>query len=188
MYKMPPESQAFGAVFSTRKDIKFIEHQFPFKLQVILDMKTQVIFTPPVHYAKPNLTMHLAITSDNGGISVSPFEVQGPFNENEQHVVGGVVIGVGGEEKLIIVSSEYPIYNTRDVLQGYGPYIYLLKVRADDDTVLLMSRSGYNNGKPYTFQNSYGGRKGILIDEKNENQLTITHINGETLIERKTIK
>lgn len=181
-----PELAVLGKVFKT-KALEFIQPKFEFKF-TNFETESYCTFTPPIRYSKrPCIeTAHLYISSDTGIITVTPFEVGNPNDKTEANVLGGVVIGYGGEENIILAVSERFLPNQTPIHS-----LNLLKVHEKDLSIFVRPALKKNGATPlpvYQLENQtkvFGiSRIGLGIFT---NGISITHKNNRTLIETKTI-
>ena len=120
--------------------------------------------------------------SDRGGISLQPFQVEDNFPEGTPHVCGGIVIAIGAEDRLVYVSSEYPLRDHAYNYLGDASYQYLLKANLNDFDVVVEPVLAKHNGHPYVLENDYDGRPGLLLSGNNGLELIDT--GGRVLVRR----
>jgi len=166
-----------------KSEVRLIEPTFPLEVTPISDYKTTAIFTPPVHHARPAEPFNLTVQSTRGGIELAPFQILDNYGERAEHVVGGIVIGINHQERLVLVCNEYPL---NDVLGlngflGVVPHAYLIKVNPEDTDILVKPILEHHKGQPYVLQNRANQRIGLLLDGTG---LVITGQEDKILVER----
>ena len=162
-------------------DVRFTRPSFKFDFRHTSLYEAGGTFIPPVSHAKPREPFTIHVKSDRGGIVLQPFQVQDTFPERTAHVCGGVVIAIGGKDRLVLVSSEYPLYGMVDYYLGADSTQSLIKTDLNDFDVVVEPIQGQHNGHPYVLENDYDGRLGLLLKGKG---LDVIDNGGQVLVRR----
>lgn len=139
---------------------------------------------PPVFHAKGKpKPITLDVQSDCGGILLEPFRIEDDLPETTYHIVGGVLIYVDDEPSIVLVCSEFPMYNPPDYsnYQGIGSRSYLLKADPRNQNIVIEHPDAIEGDTPHVLQNEYYGIQGLLLQG---HKVFITNEDGMVSIKR----
>ncbi len=135
----------------------------------------------PVSHAMLKPEPFILDVQSEKGVYLEPFRLVDTLPEKANHTVGFVTISLG-EQRLVLISSEYPLYGIDNEYLGVVPHSYLLKTDPNDPNILVQPILQEHQGVPYILMNNYEGRKGLGLYEPHK--LEITEKDGEVLINR----
>jgi hypothetical protein len=167
-----------------KPDLMFTDPTFPFEINAVSGNEMISTFNPPFENAEPTKPHILTVTSDMGcGISITPFQIKHYEPEiGTPQIIGGIVIGVGNAENLVLISTE--TCHRDGVMRIFDQETHLLKVDDDNIGILVKPRPWNDDQKPYVLDNNYyGDHQGLRILE-DKLKISHTRANWRTLVER----
>jgi hypothetical protein len=179
------------SVLGMRENPRYkVRTSFPFEIRSLPGGEMLAKVTPPSEFgAKPHGPLFLTLTSDIKGSAIIPF--QSPPKSDDAATalnVGGVVIVIGGEEKLVVNFERYFMpYILNQPLGDWKLRFRLMNADSEDQSVLVKPEDGE---EPYILNNLQGKKSKrhdlVFFDNgwtQTNNGLQITHANGITLVE-----
>lgn len=176
-----------------REDPRFkMPTSFPFEIALLSHGEMLAKVTPPSEPSpKPNRPLFLTLESDIKGSAIIPFQSPPkPDDATTVYNAGGVVIVIGGEERLVINFEKYfrPYNSNQPEIGDWRLRFRLMNADDKDQSVYVNPEDGE---EPYILNNlqrkNSGNQDLVFFDNGSihtyNNDLEITHANGITLVE-----